>query len=80
MKYSNAIKQRIRELLKIYKINISTLARKAGINDSTIRSILNNECNSPKAITIHYICIGFGITEYEFYHSKLFDPDNINDD
>lgn len=80
MKYSNAIKQRILELLEINNINVSTLARNAGLNDSTIRSILNKKCDSPKAITIHYICFGFGITECQFYNSSLFDPDNISDD
>ncbi|MBR6034348.1 MAG: helix-turn-helix transcriptional regulator [Clostridia bacterium] len=59
-------------------MNINKLGNQAGINPSTIRSIMKKRCDSPKAETVHYICIGFGISLKEFYDSDLFE--NIIDD
>ena len=41
MKYADAIAMRIEELLKEKNLNTNSLAIKSGINESTIRSILN---------------------------------------
>ena len=70
--------KRIEELCKINNMNINMLANRAGINPSTIRSIVKKRCVSPKAETVHYLCIGFGISLKEFYDSPLFE--NIIDD
>ena len=80
MTLSDAVKTRIIELLKLKNMNINQLAIKAGINPATIRSILKDRCKTPNTATIYYICIGFQISISEFYNSKLFDVDNINDD
>lgn len=80
MKYSDAIAMRIEELLKEKNLNTNSLAIKSGINESTIRSILNKSTKSPIVDTIRFICIGFGIKVNEFYNSDLFDESNINDD
>ena len=76
--FSDAMIKRIHELCKEKNMNINKLSNQAGINPSTIRSIVKRRCNSPKAETVHYICIGFGISLKEFYDSKLFE--NIDDD
>ena len=70
--------KRIEELCKINNMNINMLANRAGINPSTIRSIVKKRCVSPKAETVHYLCIGFGISLKEFYDSPIFE--NIIDD
>lgn len=70
--------KRINELCTQKKMNINQLATRAGINPSTIRSIMKKRCDSPKAETVHYICIGFGISLKDFYDSELFE--NIDDD
>lgn len=70
--------KRIEELCEFKKMNINMLATRAGINPSTIRSIMKKRCDSPKAETVYYICIGFGISMKEFYDSELFE--NIDDD
>ncbi len=80
MTLSEAIKNRINELLKINKMNINTLANNAGISSSTIRSIMKGKCKTPTALTLYYICIAFNITLSEFYNSDLFNIDNINED
>ena len=76
--FSEAMIRRIEELCIAKKMNINQLATRAGINPSTIRSIMKKRCDSPKAETVHYICIGFGISLKEFYDSELFE--NIDDD
>lgn len=80
MTLSEVIIKCIKELLKSNSININTLANRAGINSSTIRNILKGRCKTPTTETLYYICMGFGISLSEFYDSKLFNRDNINDD
>lgn len=70
--------KRIEQLCEINNMNINMLGIRAGINPSTIRSIMKKRCDSPKAETVHYICIGFGISLKDFYDSELFS--NIDDD
>ena len=78
MNFSDAVVSRILDLCHKKNMNVNMLAVRAGINPSTIRSILKGRCKSPKAETLHYICIGFDITLKEFYDFELFE--NINDD
>ncbi len=55
------------------------LAIASGINPSTIKSIFKVIKKAPSSDTIHYICIGFGISIKDFYDSKLFDDLDDND-
>lgn len=71
MTFANAIATRILELLDKNKMNITKLATNAGINESTIRSFLNKSTKCPNTLTLHYICIGFGISISEFFSSEL---------
>lgn len=80
MTFADAVSIRILELLNKNDMNRSKLAVKAGINESTIRSILNKSTKCPNAATIHYICIGFGISISDFFKSELFDENNLTDD
>ena len=74
-----ATRKRINELCEVNNININQLAIASGINPSTIRSIFKVIRKAPSSDTIHYICIGFGISIKEFYNSKLFDDLDEND-
>lgn len=74
----DATRARILELCKIHNMNINQLAISAGINPSTIRSIFKFVKKSPSSETIHFICIGFGISLKNFYDSELFE--NLDDD
>ncbi len=80
MTFADAISARILDLLEKYKLNVNQLAISAGINESTIRSVLNKSTKCPRASTIRYICIGFKISMSDFYSSELFNEDNIIDD
>ena len=71
--------KRIEELCEEKHMNINKLGNQAGINPSTIRSIVKKRCVSPKAEPVHYICIGFGISLKEFYDSDLFENIIDND-
>lgn len=79
MKLSDAIKLRIIELCNEQNLNVNMLAINAGINPSTIRSILKSRCNTPNTQTIYYLCLGFGIELKDFYNSPLFSDLDDND-
>ncbi len=70
---------RILDLCEEKGMNINQLGTKAGLNPATIRSIVKKRCVSPKADTIYYICLGFGISMKEFFDTDLFN-DIIDDD
>ena len=78
MDFSEATRKRIDELCKKKNMNINKLGNNAGMNPSTIRSIMKKHCKAPKSDTVYLICIGLGITMKEFYDSELFD--NIDED
>lgn len=80
MTFADAISARILELLEKNEIKVTKLATNAGINESTIRSLLNKSTNCPNTLTLHYICIGFGIHISEFFQFELFDENNLIDD
>lgn len=74
-----ATRKRIDDLCNANNMNINQLAIASGINPSTIRSIFKVIKKAPSSDTIHYICIGFGISIKDFYDSKLFDDLDDND-
>ncbi len=74
-----ATRKRINELCNANNMNINQLAIASGINPSTIRSIFKVIKKAPSSDTIHYICIGLGISIKDFYDSKLFDDLDDND-
>ena len=75
---SGAIKLRIIELCNINNLNVNSLSNKAGINPSTIRSILKSRCKTPNTQTIYYICLALNMDLKDFFNSKLFY--NLDDD
>ena len=67
MTFSLAVRKRILSLLEENNMNVNMLSIKAGINPSTIRSILKERAKVPKVDTLYYICIGFEITLKDFF-------------
>ena len=78
MTFSEAIRKRIEDLCSTKKFTTNKLSTNAGITNSTISSILSGKTKVPKADTVYYICVGFGITLKDFYDDKVFDE--IDDD
>ena len=78
MHLSEAIKLRIIELCNINKLNVNSLSNKAGLNPSTVRSILKSRCKTPNTQTIFFICLALNMDLKDFFNSKLFS--NLQDD
>ena len=73
MELKKAVANRIIELCKERLIAPNELGNIAGINPSTIYSILGNKSRSPEVATIKKLCDGLGITLGEFFSTKEFD-------
>lgn len=66
------IVKRILYLCRIKNIGINTLAFRAGLTPSTLKSILYGKSKNPGIVTIRHICDGLGVSLEEFFHSRLF--------
>ena len=67
-----SIVQRILYYCRMRKMNVNTLALKAGMTPSTLKSILYGKSKNPGIVTIRHICDGLSVSLDEFFHSKLF--------
>ena len=81
MELSEAIVKRIKELQKEQKINISQLALRAGLNDSTVSDVVRGVTKAPQVSTLLHICEGFNIELKDFFNSEIFKDviDEAND-
>lgn len=80
MNISEAVAQRIRELLKQQKLTQYKLEHNACLSHETIKSIMKSKSKGVNLKTIVAIADGFGITVSEFLNSPLFSYDNLNMD
>lgn len=80
-KYSmtRAVALRIVELLKEKEITLYELAKRADLNDSTVRNIVNERCNSCNMRVIERVALGFNMPFWEFIKSPYFDHEKFND-
>jgi transcriptional regulator with XRE-family HTH domain len=67
-----AVAGRIIQLCKERSITPNALSYRAGVPQSTIKSILNNETQNPGVITIKKLCDGLEITLCEFFNTETF--------
>lgn len=58
---------RIRQLCKERNLTPNALSYRAGVSQSTIKSILNGESKNPGIVTLKKICDGLDITLIEFF-------------
>ena len=77
MKLNEAISQRLNELLQEKGMTQYQLYMKSGVPKSTIGNVVNCAYDSVKLRIIHEMCQGLGISITEFFHSSLFDEDNL---
>lgn len=66
MDYSSIYVKRIRQLCKERGFAINMLAKRAGINQSTIDNIVRGLTKDPRVSTLHKIALGFNMTLAEF--------------
>jgi len=72
MDMREAVANRIIELCDNKKITPNALSYIAGVPQSTIKSILNNESKNPGIVTIKMICDGLEINISEFFNTDVF--------
>ena len=78
MKSIDAIKIRLRELMREKETNYNDLSMKSGMPRSTIKTFFyNKNARSITVYTLSLLCSGLGITLAEFFSDKIFE--NIDD-
>lgn len=70
MEYSNIYVNRIRQLCKERGFAINMLAKRAGINQSTLDNIVRGLTKDPRVTTLHKVALAFNMTLAEFLDFK----------
>ena len=78
MKLSQAISQRLSELLTEKNMTQYQLFMKSGVPKSTIGNVINCSYDSVKLRIIHEMCQGMEISLPEFFNSSLFAENNLD--
>ena len=73
MNTKDAVAKRILQLCKSRGITVNMLGIMAGINPSTIYSMLNSKSQNPGVVSIKKMCDGLGISLREFFNDDIFD-------
>ena len=72
MNTRQAVADRIAELCSVRHITPNALSYRAGVPQSTIKSILNDESRNPGIVTIKKLCDGLEVTLPEFFDTAVF--------
>ena len=72
MKISEAIAQKILNIIKEKDITINKLATICCLTQSTVDSLLNGKSKNPKLLTIVRICDGLNITLKDLFDDEIF--------
>ena len=72
MSSEDAIKERIKELLKINNLTAYELSKNSNISNSVISDCLRGKVKEPTLSTIIHICNGLNIDLKDFFDSELF--------
>ncbi len=78
MTLTNAVRQRIKKLLKQNNMNIWKLYKRTGVSASTLTYFINQKRGLITMKTLLHICEGFGISLKEFFDDPLFE--NVEED
>ncbi|MDL2217930.1 helix-turn-helix transcriptional regulator [Christensenellaceae bacterium OttesenSCG-928-M15] len=71
----SAVQQRLQELIDKHHTNVNALSNAAGVSQSTVKSILNNESENPGIVTLKKILDGFQDPPeslYDFFNTDIF--------
>ncbi len=77
MKLADAVILRIEQLCLEKKMTKYDLFIASGVPQSTLTSIKKKRSGSVKISTLYAICEGFDISLQEFFHSPLFERQNV---
>ena len=72
MKIQEAVVRRIYELCQEKNLTPNALSYRAGVPQSTIKSITNGESLNTGIVTIKKICDGFDISIVDFFDTEYF--------
>jgi len=72
MNTKEAVANRIIDLVEEKGMTINELGNVAGVNPSTIYSILGTKSKNPGIVTIKKLCDAMDITLLDFFNSDLF--------
>lgn len=72
MKTSEAVRQRLKELIKQHSLTINGLAYSSAMPATTLKNILSGVSKNPGVVTIRILCDGMDITLAEFFDCDLF--------
>ena len=72
MKISDAMAQKILNIIKEKDITINKLAQICCLTQITVDSLINKRSKNPKILTIVRICDGLNLTLEEFFDDELF--------
>ena len=78
MTLTDAVRQRIKNLLKQNNMNIWKLYKLTGVSASTLTYFINQTRGLITMKTLLHICEGFGITLKDFFDDPLFE--NVEED
>lgn len=72
MDLQQAVKYRILKLCRERNITINKLAMLAGMNQSTVNSLIDGTSQNPKLLTILRLCLGLDMELKEFFNDSVF--------
>lgn len=72
MNLQQAVKYKIFKLCAERNITINKLAMLAGINQSTVNSLIDGTSKNPKLLTILRLCLGLDMELKDFFDDPLF--------
>ncbi len=69
---SNTIRDHIKELMQQQNLTVSELARRSGLTQSTVDSVLHTQNTNPRIDTIHKMIKALNIAVPEFFNHPRF--------
>ena len=72
MELSNAIRQRIIELMKLQGFNLLKLSKASNVSYTTLVSFMNGTNKTITFTTLYEICFGLNIGLCDFFDSPIF--------
>lgn len=79
MELKSAISKRLNELMEEKHCTVETLVEKSKLSNTTINRLLNGSLDRILDTQIYKICRVLDMPIHEFFHSPLFNLENLDD-
>ena len=77
MTYSDAIRNRLKDLCEKRNISVNRLATLSGLTQSTVEYIMDGKSKNPQLITLHKLATGLGMTISELLDCPEFNNEDL---